>query len=169
MNIVLIGFMGSGKSTVGRLLAGITGRPLLETDQIVEVREGASIAEIIESRGEGYFRDVEREVVTEAAAAEGAVIAAGGGAVLDDTNVSRLRESGVLYFLEVDASDVMSRVGGGADRPLLPGDAEGISKLMSERASRYLEASDAVIPASGRAPHEIAEEVLADFRGRTGE
>ena len=169
MNIVLIGFMGSGKSTIGRVLAEIAGKPLLETDQIVEDREGASIAEIMASRGEGYFRDAECEVVAEAAASDGTVIAAGGGAVLDDTNVSRLRENGVLYFLEIDATDVMSRVDGGSDRPLLPEDAEGIRNLMSERASRYLEASDAVIPASGRAPREIAEEVLADFHGRTGE
>ena len=94
-NIVLIGFMGSGKSEVGRLLAERLGRQLLDTDELIE-RDGATIPEIFAAEGEKGFRRHERSAIERAARTKGAVIATGGGAVLDPANVESLRRRGVL-------------------------------------------------------------------------
>jgi len=168
-NIVLIGFMASGKSTVGLELARATGRSLVDTDEMIESRASATIGDIIAERGESSFRELEREAVADAASREEVVIAAGGGAVLDNTNVLKLRESGIVYFLEVEASEVTKRADPAQDRPLLPDSPEGIRQLMSKRRVHYREASDAAIATTGKQPHEIAGEILTDFNARAGE
>jgi shikimate kinase len=108
--IVLMGFMGTGKSEVGRRLAQRLGRAFVDTDQLVEERAGKRVAAIFADDGEAAFRTLERTAVADAAARGGAVIAVGGGAVLDAENVRRLREAGVLVHLTARPEAILQRI-----------------------------------------------------------
>src|SRR5437762_10029536 len=116
--IVLTGFMGTGKSGVGRRLATRLGRAFVDTDQLVERRAGKSVAAIFADDGEPAFRALERDAVATAAARGDAVIAVGGGAVLDATNLTRLRAAGVVVCLTAAAETILRRVGDASQRPL---------------------------------------------------
>lgn len=164
-NIVLAGFMASGKTTVGTLLSEWTGMPLEDTDEAIERREGKTVAEIFASRGEGAFRRLESEEVRRAARAHGAVVALGGGAVLDRENVRALRRGGSIYLLEVSAAEAARRAGRGCERPLMAPGA-GVQDLHGRRQGPYLEAADVVVPTDGRSPEQVAEHILGDFRRR---
>lgn len=165
-NIVLSGFMASGKTTVGTLLAGITGMALVDTDALVEQETGRAIKEIFAVDGEAVFRELERLVIARESAREGVVVAVGGGAILDPGNVRALRKRGVIYFLEVSPEEVASRVLGEDERPLLSEDEAGISSLMEAREPAYRQAADAVVITTGRGPGEVAGVIAADFESR---
>ena len=165
-NIVLCGFMASGKTTVGRLLSETTGLPLADTDAIVEQEAGMPVSEIFASGGEKRFRELERKVVAAVSARAGVVIAAGGGAVLDRRNVTELKKLGVVYFLDVTPTEVVRRVGTDASRPILPGDVSDIESLMGERATAYDEAVDVFVSTTGRDPREVALQIASDFECR---
>src|SRR5262245_20080100 len=111
-NIVLIGFMGSGKSTVGKILARKLNRPLWDIDQSIEERERKRIAEIFEKQGEAYFRKLEKNMILEAASHSGQVITTGGGAVVDPENMKALQNSGILVALSASAETIFQRVKG---------------------------------------------------------
>ncbi|MBU1672481.1 MAG: shikimate kinase [Actinobacteria bacterium] len=165
-NIVLAGFMAAGKTTVGGLLSGLTGMPLEDTDEAVERRAGATVAEVFASRGEGTFRRLEAEEIRRAAVPHGAILAVGGGAVVDPANVEALRAGGTIYLLQVDAAEAMRRAGGGGSRPLLVGDAPAVEDLYSSREAAYRDAADVVVPTEGRSPEQVAEHILMDFARR---
>src|ERR1700752_1096640 len=117
--IVLTGFMGSGKSEVGRRLARRLGRAFIDTDELIEAHAGKSVASIFADDGEAAFRRLERDAVADAARRGEAVVALGGGAVLDPANVTVLRAAGVVICLTARPDAILARVGRGADRPLL--------------------------------------------------
>ena len=165
-NIVLSGFMASGKTTVGTILAKSTGMPLVDTDDVIEQEVGQAVTEIFANDGETRFRELERRVVAVESAREGIVLAVGGGAVLDERNVTELKKRGILYFLDVTAGEVASRVGEDSSRPLLPGDSSDIESLMRERARTYRDTADVVVPTSGRDPRDVAGEIASDFESR---
>ena len=143
-NVVLTGMPGSGKSTVGKLLAEKMGRPYLDVDDLVTEKTGRTPAEIISAEGEAAFRDIESEVISELAMETGAVIATGGGAVLRDENVDALRMNGKLFFLDRPLELLLPT----EDRPLTS-TKEAIVARYNERYDRYISTADVVIANDG--------------------
>lgn len=121
MNIVLTGFMASGKSTVARLLAKRLNRGFADTDSIIEEKEKMAISEIFEKYGEEYFRTLEKNAVCEIAKRDNIVIATGGGAVLDKANIQELRKNGIIINLMPDSEVIKERLSGDNTRPLASG------------------------------------------------
>ncbi|MEX2553151.1 MAG: shikimate kinase [Actinomycetota bacterium] len=159
--IALIGPSGAGKTEVGRRLAGALGRPLVDTDALIVEREGRSIAEIFEQDSEDGFRQKESEAVAEAAATPDAVVACGGGAVLDPRNVEALKGSGVVVYLKVSPEVAAERVGSGNGRPLLTGGPvrRRLEKIIAEREAAYEAAADRTVDATGR-PEDVVDALV---------
>jgi len=156
-SLVLIGMPSSGKSTVGAILAKRLGRRLIDTDTLIEEMTGRKIPEIITCDGEAAFRDAEEEAVLLASKEVGAVIATGGGAILREANVRRLKRNGRLYFIDRPLEMLLPT----DDRPL-SSSPEAIGKRYSERYAIYLRSADARIDASVNADG-VAEAVLGEF------
>ena len=164
--VILCGFMGTGKSAVGARLARRLGVPLVDTDAEIERRAGATVAAIFARDGEARFREIEREVVASLAPSGGAVIATGGGAVIDPDNVRRLEQLGAMVLLEAPLEALAARVSGDARRPLAQ-DLEAFERLFSQRRATYeaLGACRLTVDVSVRTPEESAfdiAEMLAD-------
>jgi shikimate kinase len=158
--IVLMGFMGTGKSEVGRRLAQRLGRAFVDTDQLVEERTGKRVAAIFADEGEAAFRRLEREAVAEAVGRGGAVIAVGGGAVLDPDNAQILREAGVMIYLTARPEVILRRVGDVATRPLLRDDPHGaVRRLLAERGPVYAAAADLTFDTSEHAADRVVQEI----------
>lgn len=162
-SIVLVGPMGSGKTTIGRLLAERLGRDFIDTDELVARQVGESISEMMARRGEDAFRELEVTAVAEATASPGAVIACGGGAVLRATNVQSLRDAGTVIYLRVSPEVAAGRVGEGAGRPLLErsgaGLEETLASLIAEREAAYRAVADYTADAD-LAPEEVVSSIL---------
>jgi shikimate kinase len=158
---VLVGAMGAGKSTVGRLLASALGVGFLDTDEVVEREAGKTVAEIFVDDGESAFRAREREAVAASLRSHDGVLALGGGAVLDpETRI--LLEGHHVVFLRVGLSDAAQRVGLGVSRPLLLGNVRGrIKQLLDERTPIYEAVAEHVVETDGRTAAEVADQVRA--------
>lgn len=167
-NIYLIGFMGAGKSVVGRRLSSTLGCPFCDTDELVVKKAGLPIPQIFSLLGEDTFRRLEAEAVREVAEKDGLVVALGGGAPLREENWGLIRKSGVTVYLKEVPEVLFARLSEDTGRPLLSG-AEGearlrrIRGLLAEREPRYLEA-DLVVDCRGRPPEEIAAEIEERLR-----
>jgi shikimate kinase len=137
-NIILIGFMGTGKSTVGKSLAAELGWEFVDTDAKIEEMAGKSIPRLFSEDGEERFRDLESEALRLVTSGQRQVIATGGGVVLRPANRQLMLENGLVVALQADADTIIGRVRGDANRPLLAGDAaEKVHRLMRERAGAY--------------------------------
>ena len=159
--VVLVGPMGAGKSTVGRLVAEALGVGFLDTDEAVEHRTGRTVPELFVDEGEAYFRELESAAVADALATHDGVLALGGGAVLDRTTRDHLAGHRVV-FLRVGLSDAAQRVGLGVSRPLLLGNVRGrIKQLLDERTPVYESVAGHVVETDGRTAREVADQVLA--------
>jgi shikimate kinase len=162
-NIVLIGFMGTGKSAVGRILAERLGRRFFDTDSIIEKRAGKQVRAIFAEEGESCFREMESEVIRDLAARRGCVIASGGGAVLSGENVRALKSNGMLICLQADPEFLCRRLARSDDRPLLPkGRAERLSRikeLLHARRAHYAVA-DLSVDVSRKPSGQVAREIL---------
>ena len=157
---MLTGFMGTGKSEVGRRLAQRLGRSFVDTDQLVEERAGKRVAAIFADDGEAVFRRLEREAVVDAAGRTGVVIAVGGGAVLDPENVRHLQQSGVLIHLTARPEVILDRVGDARSRPLLRQNPRGtVARLLEEREPAYAAAADMTVDTSERTADEVVGEI----------
>jgi shikimate kinase len=162
-HIVLVGMMGSGKTTVGRVLASRLKRDLLDSDALVEEREGRTVRDIFADDGEDAFRAIETEVLTESLAKpDGAVIAAAGGVVLRRENRDALQASGArVVWLRADPTVLAERVKGGGHRPLLDDDPEGtLRRMYEEREALYREVADLIITVDGRSVTDVVDAVL---------
>ena len=157
--VVLVGPMGSGKSTVARLLATAYGVTARDTDTDVEAAAGRSISDIFVDSGEAHFRELERAAVGEALASHDGVLALGGGAVLDPTTRELLADHRVV-FLRVGLSEAVKRVGLGTSRPLLLGNVRSrIKALLDERTPVYESVADLVVDTDQRSPEDVADEI----------
>jgi shikimate kinase len=137
-NVILIGFMGTGKSTVGRALAARLGWTFVDGDHAIEVDTGMPIPQIFQEQGEPAFRAIESRVLKTLLASEQQVLATGGGAVLAEVNRSEMRQRGWIVALEASAETIVARVTKDPQRPLLQGDVrERVSTLLAQRAGKY--------------------------------
>ena len=161
-NMVLVGFMGTGKTTVGALLAERLGWRFVDLDEAIEQRVGMSIPELFESQGEAAFRSLESEMVGELAAQAGWVISCGGGIVKNPNNIAVLEASGSMVCLTAEAETILERVGDDTHRPLLAGAdrLQRIRDLLAERAAMY-EQFERQVPTDGLQPDEIVDAVIA--------
>ncbi len=172
-NVVLIGFMGTGKTAVGQKVASQLGCEFMDTDTLIEAHAGRPIPRIFAEDGEEAFRRLEAEVVAAASASMGVVIATGGGVVLRAENMQRLRQNGVIIALRADPRAILARVGtgGGEARPLLGSDPEErIRRLLQERDALYQDA-DLTLDTSMLSLDEAASRILefvGDAPTRTG-
>jgi len=169
-NLLLAGFMGTGKSTLGRWLARAWQRPFIDTDEQVERLAGKSIATIFEQDGEAAFRALERDVVTSHLPSHGAVIACGGGLVIPEGMGALVASKGVVVTLFASPEAVMRRTGGRDHRPLLAGEdpQEKIRQLMAAREQAYLACGTAVYT-DGRTLQELADAVTRIYRRELGD
>lgn len=138
-NIILVGFMGTGKSVVGRKLAAKLDKDFIELDDMIELKEKMSIKDIFEKKLEPYFRRVEKEVVREAAKRENVIISAGGGTVVDEENLNNLKNSGIVICLKASPDTILKRTKSLKTRPLLnvSDPKKQIEELLKKRESYY--------------------------------
>lgn len=170
-HLVLVGLMGSGKSTVGRECARRLDRPFVDTDEVVEQEAGRPVREIFAVEGEPGFRDRERRAVAAVcAAAVPTVIACGGGVVLDPANRAELRAAGVVVWLRAPVAELVARVGTGAGRPLLADEPVGaLARLERERDSAYGAAAHVVVDTAGLGVDPVVDRVLVEYSRAGGE
>jgi shikimate kinase len=163
-NLVLVGFMGTGKTVTGRRVAARLGREFVDMDAVITARSGRSIPQIFAREGEAYFRKLERALVQELAARQDLVISAGGGAVLDPENLRDFERTGVTVCLTATPEAVLRRVGRSSRRPLLEGDDKNqrIRNLLEKRKALY-ESIARQVDTTERTPDEVATLVLAVF------
>ena len=163
--MAIVGYMGSGKTTVGRLLANRTGRPFVDLDAEISRLAGRTIPEIFADSGEDRFRDLEQRALRAALdRPDGAVISCGGGTVLRPENRTALREVPTVFLSEeIEALHARTRDPG---RPLRGGSLEVFARRYAERLPLYREVADVEVPADGRGPYEVAEEVELWLRRR---
>ncbi|MGW8782724.1 shikimate kinase [Streptomyces sp. NPDC055796] len=158
--VVLVGPMGSGKSTVGALLAERLGVPYRDTDADIVAAQGREISDLFVDEGEPYFRELERQAVAAAVAEHTGVLALGGGAVLDEGTRQLLAGLPVAY-LSMDVEEAVRRVGLGAARPLLAvNPRRQWRELMEARRPLYTEVARVVVATDDRTPEEVAQAVL---------
>ena len=169
-NIILLGFMGSGKSTVGRLVAARLDRTFVDMDQEIEARAGKAISRIFAEEGEAHFRALERDLVRELAGKENLVIAGGGGIVLNPQNIAEFERTGVLVYLMADLEALYRRVARATHRPLLEGGdkKEKLTTLFEKRKPLY-DAMKNRVDTSRLTAAAVADEVLALFNRVTGQ
>ena len=160
-NIILTGFMGTGKTSVGKRLAKELNLKFIDTDDLIEKEAGICINEIFAKYGEAYFRRLESKVIDEVSSDKNLIIATGGGAVINPTNLLALKKNGILICLTASIDVILSRIGSGDERPLISeGDKkETISNLLKVREPFYKKA-DFIVDTTAKSIKEVVKEVL---------
>lgn len=160
--VLLIGMMGAGKTTTGRLLADRLGWPYLDSDDEIERQTGRTVPQIWKEDGEPAFRAEESRVLAEACAGSGpAVISVAGGAVLDLENRALIRQSGLTVWLRAEVNTLARRVGTGAGRPLLEGGpSAALNRLSAQRAPVYAELADLVFDVDRMSPPQVVTGIV---------
>lgn len=162
-HLLLVGFMGAGKSSVGLELASRLDRPFVDLDREIEARTGVSVGCYFEEHGEAAFREIEHEVLGDLASAPASVVACGGGVVTRDDNRTLLGRLGHVIYLKVSAGEALARIGDTATRPLLAGSGGALAatRLLDAREALYAAVADVVVETSGAPVDEVVERVLA--------
>ena len=163
MNIVLIGYRGTGKSTVARLLGRRLRRRVVSTDAEIIARAKLSIPEIVEQSGWDYFRNLESAVCQSLTEKDELVIDTGGGVILRDENVAALKANGMTVWLTAEVPTIASRIRRDSQRPSLSGTmtfVEEIEEILKSRAPKYKAAADYVIPTDHSSPGQITNLIL---------
>lgn len=168
-NIALIGFMGTGKSTVGQLAASVLSFRFVDTDEMIERMAGKRISDIFAAEGEARFREYEREVVAKLREMTHTVISTGGGLVTNPANLASLKEHALVVCLWCTAETILKRVGHQTHRPLLrvENPLEKIRAMLEERAPAYRQA-DVLLSSEFRKPKEVALHAVHEFRSVSG-
>jgi len=169
INIALIGFMGSGKTTVGRMIAERLNYSFIDTDKLIEEKTGKAISDIFKNEGEDSFRQIESRVLEEVLKGRGAIVSCGGGIVLREKNRAMLKESSVVIYLRAEASELFKRVGGtGYKRPLLnvENPMQEVERLLKERDPLYREVADITIDTTGRRLDEVVDLIINELNAK---
>ncbi|MCC6140446.1 MAG: shikimate kinase [Nitrospira sp.] len=167
MNIVLTGYRGTGKSTVGKVLAARLGWRLVSTDAEIVRQAGRSVPEIVAQHGWEYFSDLESAVCRDFAAQDKLVIDTGGGAILRQENVAWLKKNGRLFWLTASVETIASRIGCDTQRPSLTGTksfVEEIEEVLAVRTPKYREAADHLVPTDGCTINQIVDTILSSVQ-----
>lgn len=169
-NVVLIGFMGTGKTSTGKMLAAKLGAAFIDMDQKIEEEAGMSIPDMFARKGEAYFREQERALVKRLAARRNAVISTGGGTVKNPDNVADFKKSGVIVCLSASVDAVLARTNRRGTRPVLDGADQGdrrkaVEQLMAERRELYKQA-DYTIDTSELSPLLVVENIVRFLKTR---
>ena len=170
-NIVLIGFMGAGKSTISEFLKTVFAMEVIEMDQIIAERQSMSISDIFETYGEEYFRDLETNLLIEMQSKKNMVISCGGGVPMRERNVVEMKKNGRVVLLTAKPETILNRVKDNHDRPLLEGNktVPFIADLMEKRREKYQAAADIVIETDDKSELEICEELVKKLRALDSE
>jgi len=160
-NIFLIGYMGTGKSTVAAYMAKQYGMEVLEMDEMIVERENMSISDIFAKYGEEYFRDIETKLLVEIQSQENKVVSCGGGVVLRAQNVEEMRKGGRIVLLSAEPATILERVKDDNSRPLLQGNktVEFISEMMEKRREKYEGAADIIVQTDDKQIADICNEI----------
>lgn len=164
LNIVLTGFMGTGKTSVGKILAEKLGFTFVDVDEMIEKTTGMKISDIFSKFGEPRFRDIETEVIKLITKKTGQVIATGGGAPLREENMDALKSTGVVFCLTASEDTIFERVKNSTERPLLQGNnlKNRIRELLMKRMDKYRNAHF-LINTEGLTPREVAEKIIKEY------
>lgn len=164
-NIVLIGFMGSGKSTISDYLGRMFAMEIVEMDRIIAEREGMSISDIFKVHGEEYFRNLETNLLIEMQSKSGIVISCGGGTPMREENVAEMKKNGRVVLLTAKPETIYERVKDSHDRPLIENNKNVpfIAELMEKRREKYEAAADIVIETDGKDEAAVCEELVWKF------
>jgi shikimate kinase len=166
MNLVLMGYRGTGKTSVGRFLAARLTKPFLDSDELIKASSGKNVRKMVEEEGWSFFRREEKRVVAELSRNDGCVVALGGGAVLDEENVRNLKDKGFFIWLTAGAETILNRLSGDGQtpgqRPSLTGKDpdEETRSLLKTREPLYAKLADCRVETSDRTIEEVAAEVL---------
>jgi len=164
-NIYLVGFMGSGKSTVGKILAEKLNMNFIDIDKLIEEKGGMKIKDIFEQKGESYFRELERKQIEAIVKQEGLVVSTGGGLGANLDNMNFMKKNGDVVWLDVSLNTVLDRLKNDQDRPLLKQPIEKIKQLFEERKNVY-RLANIRINADKKTPSQIVEEILTKIKRR---
>jgi shikimate kinase len=160
-NISLVGLMGSGKTTIGKLLAVKTGKELLDTDLIIEKEAHKKIAEIFELYGEALFRQLEIKTVETTCKLQNKIIATGGGCVENQENMQNLKTNSVMFYLRAKADELYDRIKHDDSRPLLKNaNPLGTLKQLLKKREHFYDQADEVIDTTNKQANEIVDEIL---------
>lgn len=165
-NIYLIGFMGSGKSTVGKVLAEELNYEFVDTDEEIEKETGMKIKDIFKEYGEEYFRDLERKKILELSKKRNLVISTGGGLPAKEENLNVMKNSGIVIWLKIDFDTFLNRVGNDENRPLLKEDINKLKERFNNRKKYYSQADIVVINDDTKTVDETVREILEKIKER---
>jgi len=170
MNIVLIGYRGTGKTVVGKKLAETLHKRLIRMDELITEKAGMSIPEIVEKYGWDKFRDLESEVAEEVGKMDDCVVDTGGGVILRKVNVDNLRKKGIIILLKSDVKTIIERIKDGQGRPSLTGKKsfmEEVTEVLGQRRKKYEDAADYAIDTSRLTVDEVVDKII-DYLKTTG-
>jgi len=166
-NVILTGFMGTGKTSLGKLLATKLGRPFVDIDKKIEAEQKLSIPKIFERFGEEHFRALEKSAVKELSERRGLVIATGGGTIKDEENLQLLKNSGVLICLTTEPEEIFNRTARRGERPVLDGGGDErlatIKKLLAER-KKFYDRADYQVDTTEWSPLQIIDDICKYLR-----
>lgn len=166
-NIILIGFMGSGKTSVGEELAKVLSYTFCDTDQLIEQEAGITIKEMFQTHGEEYFRSFETRLLQKLESSlSNSVLSTGGGLPLKDENAKLLKEIGHVIYLQTSKDTVLQRLMGDTNRPLLQGEDrnERVEQLLTSRTPLYEKAANQIVITDGKNVEEIVETIIKQYK-----
>ncbi|PKN61732.1 MAG: shikimate kinase [Deltaproteobacteria bacterium HGW-Deltaproteobacteria-15] len=174
MNVILIGYRASGKTSVGRRVAELLGYPFHDTDEIVMKAAGKTIRDIVDEGGWPLFREMEKGAIASISGKDGCVVALGGGAVLDEENIKQVNENSLFIWLKADAETVVNRMrkdgNNGAQRPPLTGGGtwKEVAELLRSREEVYRKNANFIVDTAGRSIEESCKEIVRRLRKSEG-
>ncbi len=166
MNIVLIGYRGTGKSTVAKILGQWLGRKVMSTDSEIVHEAGQTIPQIVEQHGWDHFRKLETQMCQKLQDQTDLIIDTGGGLILKEENVNFLKANSTIFWLTAEIPTIVKRISGDTQRPSLSGTksfVEEIEDILKERTPKYQAAADQIIPTDQVSPHQIANSIQSSI------